>query len=120
MDKQVERFIADHVRPEYRPVAEALIALLESAAPELKPGMRGGTEMYIPVPVWRMTHDLVVLSPSQRGITISFANGAQFDNAARLLRGTGKKSRTVLLRRIEDVGRPEMVGLFRQAVALGG
>jgi hypothetical protein len=120
MDKHFESFIADHVRPEYRRVAEALVALVERAAPELKPGMRGGTEKYIPVPVWRMTHDVVVMSPSQRGITLSFANGALFDDAAGLLRGMGKKSRTVLLRRPEEVQRPEIVGLLRQAVALMG
>lgn len=120
MDRQIKRFIAERVHPEYQPTAESFVALVERVAPELKPGMRGGTEKYIPVPVWRMTHDLVVMSPSQKGITISFANGALFDDAARLLRGTGKKSRTVLLRRTEDVQRPEMVSLLRQAVAQDG
>jgi hypothetical protein len=120
MDKQVERFIVDCVRAEYRPVAEALVVLIEKVAPELKPGMRGGTEKYTPVPVWRMTNDVVVMSPSQRGITISFANGALFDDPAGLLRGKGKRSRTVLLRGPENVQRPELVHLLRQAAALNG
>lgn len=118
MDEQIKRFIADRVRPEFRSVAEAFVALVERAAPELKPGIRGGTEKYIPVPVWRLTHDVVVMSPSQRGMTVSFANGALFDDAAGLLRGTGKKSCTVLLRRLVDLERPEMAYLLRQAVAL--
>ena len=119
MDKQIERFIVERVRPDYRSAAEAFVALVEGVAPELKPGMRGGTEKYIPVPVWRTTHDLVAMSPSQRGVTISFANGARFEDPAGLLRGSGLKSRTVLLRRVEEATRPEMAGLLRQAVALG-
>jgi hypothetical protein len=120
MDKQVESFIAGHVHPKYRSAAEALVALIEKVAPELEPGMRGGTEKYLPVPIWRMTRDVVVMSPSQRGITVSFANGAMFDDVARLLRGAGKRSRTILLRRTEDVHRPEIANFLRQAVALNG
>ena len=89
-------------------------------APELKPGMRGGTEKYIPVPVWRTTRDLVVMSPSQKGVTVSFANGARFVDDAGLLGGAGKTSRTILLRRPEDVDRPEMISFLRQAIALSG
>lgn len=120
MDKQFEHFITELVRPEYRAVAEAFIALVETTVPELRPGMRGGTEKYISVPVWRLARDVIVMSPSQRGLTISFAKGAQFEDAARLLGGKGKNSRTLLLRRTDDVQRPEMISFLRQAVALNG
>ena len=118
MDKQVRSFIDERVRPEYRRAAEAFVALVATAAPELKPGMRGGTEKYIPVPVWRTKRDVVVMSPSQKGLTISFANGARFEDHSGLLRGAGKSSRTILLRCAEDVDRPEMISFLRQAIAL--
>ena len=119
MDLQIKRFIADRVRPEYRSVAEGFVALVDRAVPELKPGMRGGTEKYIPVPVWRLSRDLIVMSPSQKGITISFANGALLGDPAGLLRGIGKKTRTMLLRNTADLARPELADFLSEAVALG-
>lgn len=116
MSMDLERFVAERVDERFRAAAGAFIALVAEVAPELTPGMRGGTEKYIPVPVWRRGRDVVVLSPSKKGVTVSFANGAMFDDPEGLLGGAGKVSRTTLLRTVEDAARPALAGLLRQAV----
>ena len=68
--------------------------------------VRGGTEKYIPVPVWRQKRDAMVLSPSREALTISFANGALFDDPEGLLGGAGKTSRTLKLRTVSDLDGP--------------
>ena len=117
MPETFDTFIASRVPERFRAVAGAFVALVAAVAPELVPGMRGGTEKYIPVPVWRLGRDVIVLSPSQKGVTVSFANGAQFDDPEGLLGGAGKQSRTIVLRTPEDVARPALAQLLRQAVA---
>lgn len=119
MTGDYDRFIAERVPERFRAVAAAFVALVGRVAPELQPGMRGGTEKYIPVPVWRLGRDLVVLSPSQKGVTVSFAQGARFDDPEGLLGGAGKLSRTLVLKSVADVERPAVAGFLRQAVARG-
>jgi hypothetical protein len=66
---------------ELRPTAHKFWKLVVREAPGLTPRMRGGTEKYIPVPVWRLKRDVMVLSPSREALTISFAKGALFDDS---------------------------------------
>jgi hypothetical protein len=119
MTSEHDAFIATRVPERFRPAAAAFVALVARVAPELQAGMRGGTDKYIPVPVWRLGRDLVVLSPSQKGVTVSFAQGARFADPAGLLGGAGKVSRTLVLKTVADVERPEVVGFLRQAVEMG-
>ena len=78
--------------------------------------MRGGTKKYIPVPVWRLKRDAMVLSPSHEALTISFANGALFDDPEGLLGGAGKTSRTLKLRTVSDLEGPSIRSFLRQVV----
>ena len=116
MSAEFESFIATRVPEKYQPAARALVALVARVAPELTPGMRGGTEKYIPVPVWRLGTDRLVLSPSQKGVTLSFAQGASFADPEHLLGGAGKLSRTILFRTEAEVANPALVPLLRQVV----
>ena len=118
MDRAFEDFVSTRLAEKYQPAAHAFAALVAKVAPELAPGMRGGTEKYIPVPVWRLVRDVMVMSPSQKGLTISFARGAAMADPAGLLGGAGKTSRTTLLKTVEDVRRPELAELLRQVVPL--
>mgnify|MGYP001339496836 CR=1 FL=1 len=109
-------FVETKVQPDLRPIALKFWKLVAREAPELAPGMRGGTEKYIHVPVWRLKRDAMVLSPSREALTISFANGALFDDPEGLLGGAGKTSRTLKLRTVSDVERPSIRSFLRQIV----
>lgn len=120
MPPEFETFLTTRVPEKHQPTARALIALITRVAPELTPGMRGGTENYIPVPVWRLGTDRLALSPSQKGITLSFANGAGFDDPEGLLGGAGKRSRTILFRTEAETANPALIPLLRQVVESAG
>lgn len=54
--------------------------------------MRGGTEKYYGVPVYRHHRIIISVSPTLKGVTFSFTNGKQFKDKFNLLEGVGKKS----------------------------
>ena len=109
-------FVETKVQPDLRPIALKFWKLVAREAPELTPGMRGGTEKYIPVPVWRLKRDAMVLSPGREALTISFAKGALFDDPEGLLGGAGKTSRTLKLRTLSDLEGPSIGSFLRQVV----
>lgn len=106
------------VQPKHRPVIEAFRNLMRRVAPEAEERMRGGTETYYPVPVYRVRRDIVAISPNRRGVTFSFAKGAVFADPFRLLGGTGKSSRNVLVRCMDDFQEEALTHYIRQAVEL--
>jgi hypothetical protein len=109
-------FVETRVQPDLRPIALEFWKLVARESPELSPGMRGGTEKYIPVPIWRLKRDAMVFSPSREALTISFAKGALFDDPEGLLGGAGKTSRTLKLRAVSDLKGPSIRSFLRQAV----
>jgi hypothetical protein len=109
-------FVETKVQPDLRPIALKFWKLVAREAPELTPGMRGGTEKYIPVPVWRLKRDAMVLSPGREALTISFAKGALFDDPEGLLGGAGKTSRTMKLRTVADLEGRSIESFLRQVV----
>jgi hypothetical protein len=112
-------FVETKVQPDLRPIALKFWQLVAREAPELTPGMRGGTEKYIPVPIWRLKRDAMVLSPSREALTISFASGGLFDDPEGLLGGAGKTSRTLKLRTASDLEGPSILSFLRQVVQHG-
>ena len=112
-------FVETKVQPDLRPIALKLWKLVAREAPELTPGMRGGMEKYIPVPVWRLKRDAMVLSPGREALTISFAKGALFDDPEGLLGGAGKTSRTLKLRTVSDLKGRSLGSFLRQVVQHG-
>lgn len=114
--KDFTHFVETKVQAGLRPIALKFWKLVAREAPELTPGMRGGTEKYIRVPIWRLKRDVMVLSPSREALTISFANGALFDDPEGLLGGAGKTSRTLKLRTVSDLESPSIRSFLRQVV----
>lgn len=47
--------------------------------------MRGGTEKYPSVPVYRQNNIVITVSPTKKGITFSFSEGKQFEDTYGLL-----------------------------------
>lgn len=107
-------YVETKVQPDLSSIALKFWKLVAREAPELTPGLRGGTGKYIPVPVWRLKRDAMVLSPSREALTISFANGALFDDPEGLLGGAGKTSRTLKLRTVSDLEGPSIRSFLRQ------
>jgi hypothetical protein len=109
-------FVETKVQPDLRPIALKFWKLVAREASGLAPGMRGGTEKYISVPVWRLERDAMALSPSREALTISFARGALFDDPEGLLGGAGKASRTLKLRTVSDLEGPSIRSFLRQVI----
>ncbi len=110
-------FLDARVQPQHREIVRRMVAQFAEIAPEATLRMRGGTEKYIPVPVFRLTRDIAAISPSRAGVTLSFTAGASFDDPSGLLGGSGNKSRTIRVSRIEDYPEAPVAGYIRQAVA---
>ena len=110
-------FLDARVQPQHREIVRRMVTQFAEIAPEAMLRMRGGTEKYFPVPVLRLTRDIAAISPSRAGVTLSFTEGASFDDPSGLLGGSGNKSRTIRVSRIEDYPEAPVAGYIRQAVA---
>ena len=54
------------------------------------------------IPAYRAKRIIAVISPTKKDITFSFSSGAQFENRYNLLRGVGKASKHVKIKRLAD------------------
>jgi hypothetical protein len=118
-EQEFTHFVETRLQRDLQPIALKFWKLVQREAPELTPGMRGGTEKYIPGPVWRLKRDAMVLSPTRQALTISFANGGSFDDPQGLLGGAGKVSRTLKLSTVADLDAPSIRSFLRQVVQHG-
>lgn len=92
MENIIDTFIKEKVLEPYQPIVHKFRRLLQSEFPTLKEEMRGGTEKYYGVPVYRLKRIIITLSPTKKGITFSFSEGKQFEDKYGLLEGQGNKS----------------------------
>lgn len=92
MENIIDAFIKEKVLEPYQPIVYKFRLLIQSVFPELREEMRGGTEKYYGVPVYRLKRIVITLSPTKKGITFSFSEGKQFEDKYGLLEGLGNKS----------------------------
>ncbi|UXX78676.1 DUF1801 domain-containing protein [Reichenbachiella carrageenanivorans] len=90
--KTINQFIEDKIKEEHQPIFTKFRDLIKAKFSFLKEEMRGGTEKYYGVPVYRYNRIIISVSPTQKGITFSFTDGKQFEDKYNLLEGVGKKS----------------------------
>lgn len=114
----VETFIQNKVLPEYRPIVAAFRKLLAGDFPALKEEMRGGTEAYYSVPVYRLNRIIITLSPTKTGITFAFSEGKAFEDKYDKLDGLGNKTRNVRLKSLDEFDADMMRYYIKQAIAL--
>lgn len=88
----IDRFIEAKVPDRYKPVVEKFRRFVAGEFPELREEMRGGTDKYYGVPVYRYKRIVLTLSPTQKGITFSFSEGRKFEDRYGLLEGEGNKT----------------------------
>ncbi|HKX72966.1 MAG TPA: DUF1801 domain-containing protein [Candidatus Saccharimonadales bacterium] len=118
IQKQVEEFIRTKVRPEYRPLVEAFRTFIKSDFPQLKEEMRGGTENYYGTPVYRLKRIVLVISPSQHGITFAFSEGKLFQDKYGMLEGVGNKTLNIRLSSPAEFDETKMRYYVQQAIDL--
>ena len=116
MSEDFAFFMERRVQEKHRPIVTAFRDLMKRVAPEATERMRGGTEAYYSVPVYRVKRDIVAISPSKSAVTFSFTKGASFNDSDGVLTGTGKASRTVVVKRIEEFPEEALTDFIRQAV----
>lgn len=114
--KIIENFIQEKVLPEYRPLVEAFRDLIQKDFPELKEEMRGGTEAYYGVPVYRLNHIVITLSPTKQGITFAFSEGKSFEDKYDILEGVGNKTLNIRLHKADEFDTEKMRYYVQQAI----
>ena len=62
----IQQFIKEKVKPEHQEIYLRFRTLIQTSFPELKEEMRGGTEKYYGVPVYRQNKIVITVSPTQK------------------------------------------------------
>lgn len=115
---QVEKFIGDKIKPEFKTIFSKFRTLIEKRFPTLQEEMRGGTEKYYGVPVYRQNKIVITVSPTQKGITFSFAEGKQFEDKYGLLEGVGKKTLNFRISSLTDYSEEIFEYYIRQGIEI--
>jgi len=118
MKTPIQLFIESKVLPEYLPIIERFRTLIKNKYPNLKEEMRGGTEKYYGVPVYRHNKIVITLSPTKKGITISFTKGKKFEDKYSLLEGEGNKTLNLRISKTDDYKDEILQYYIEQAINL--
>ncbi len=113
-----EQFAEEKIKSDYQPIFSQFRRLIREQYPDLKEEMRGGTEKYYGVPVYRFKRIVITVSPTKQGITFSFTNGKQFEDKHGLLEGVGNKSLNLRISDIADYDDQIMSYYIDQAIEL--
>jgi hypothetical protein len=116
MKTPIELFIESKVLPVYQPIVDKFRALIINEFPNLKEEMRGGTEKYYGVPVYRYNRIIITLSPTKKGITFSFTDGKKFQDKYSLLEGEGNKSLNLRVSKIDNYSDEFLRYYIKQAI----
>ena len=117
MTDPVDAYLEAKVLPAYLPIITAFRELVRAEFPQLTEELRGGTEAYPGVPVYRLRRIVVTISPTRKGITFNFTDGVSFDDPYGLLEGVGHKTRNVRWSTPEQFDAEIMRTYLRQGIA---
>ncbi len=110
--QEVDEFVQARVLPKFWPVVARVRELMRETAPEAAEVIAYG------IPMWRARRIFAFLSPTKTDITFGFSRGVRFEDRYGLLRGAGKASKHVKLRRAEDIDADVLRYYIKQAVDL--
>ena len=68
------------------------------------------------IPAFRRKKIITVISPTKSDITLSFTNGASFEDKYQKLAGVGKKSKYIKFKKTEDIDEAVLVYYIKQAI----
>lgn len=106
----VDEYIKEKVRPEDLGMLEQLRNLMRSTAPNANEIISYGVIM------WRGKRGLWVINPTKNGLTLSFSQGASFDDPYHLLTGAGKVAKTIWLQQPSDINEEALRFYMTQAL----
>lgn len=115
---KIEQFIEEKIKPEFRPIFLNFRTLVKNKFPLLQEEMRGGTEKYYGVPVYRNNKIIVTVSPTQKGITFSFTDGKKMKDKFRRLEGVGNKSLNLRITNLKYYSDELLEYYIMQAIAI--
>jgi len=111
-NKAVDNFVATRVLPELRPVVEKIRDLMKECAPNAQETISYG------IPAYRVRNIIAVISPTKKDITLAFSRGAEFEDKYMLLKGVGKVSKNLKLKRVSEIDKDLMNYYIQQALRL--
>lgn len=116
MNKKIDEFINAKILEGYRPIVAKFRNLVKKEFPTLKEEMRGGTEKYYGVPVYRNKRIIITLSPTKKGMTFSFSDGKKFEDKYSLLEGEGNKTLNLRISKVEEYKDEILKYYIKQAI----
>lgn len=114
----IEWFIHTKIEPEFEPIFSRFRTLIQKKFPTLHEEIRGGTEKYPSIPVYRQNNIVITVSPTKKGITFSFSEGKQFEDTYGLLEWKGKKTLNLRISSIANYSEEVMEYYIRQGIAI--
>ncbi|MEN3270815.1 DUF1801 domain-containing protein [Pseudonocardia sp.] len=108
----VDEYVTTKVLPQHQGIVDALRDLMAECAPQAQEVILYGS------PAWKGTKSLAIISPSKAHITFALERGAEFDDAHGLLDGSGKRTRHVKIRSLDELNTDALRDYIAQAVRL--
>ncbi|WP_270089881.1 DUF1801 domain-containing protein [Sphingobacterium sp. SYP-B4668] len=115
---KIEQFIEEKIKPEFRPIFLNFRTLVQNKFPFIQEEMRGGTEKYYGVPVYRNNKIIVTVSPTQKGITFSFTEGKKMKDKFGKLEGVGNKSLNLRITSLKNYSDAMLEYYIMQAIEI--
>ncbi len=107
----VDEFIEKRVQPEHREIVARIRELMSRE--------KGVTELIsYGIPAYKRKRIIAVISPTKKDITFSFSRGGQMEDRYDVLRGVGKSSKHIKLKKPEDFKEIVVRYYVKQAVTL--
>lgn len=115
---EIQLFIKEKIKPEFEPIFSNFRNLIKKKFPTLNEEMRGGSEKYYGVPVYRQNKIVITVSPTKKGITFSFSEGKQFEDKYGLLEGVGNKTLNLRISSLNDYSQEVLVYYINQGLEI--
>ena len=106
----LDEFVKTKLLPQYRPIVSILRELMFEMVPDVKEVINYG------IPVYKRKHALAVISPTKKGITFAFSQGAVFEDKYGLLEGEGKVSKNVRIKSVDALNKDALRYYIKQAL----
>ena len=114
----IDEYIRTNVTPELALIVESFRSLVRRDFPELVEDMRGGSEKYPGLPIYRLNRIIVVVNPTKNFITFAFSDGKSFNDRYSLLKGVGNKSSNWRIKKVEEFDDQIMSYYLRQGIEI--
>lgn len=106
----VDEYIKQKVQPQHLGMLGQLRAQMRAVAPQANEIISYGVIM------WRGKRGLWIINPTKDGLTLSFSQGASFDDPYHLLSGVGKVAKTIWLQQPGDINERAFEYYMKQAL----